>query len=101
VIVTGKTKATITKLAKESGRTISREVEHLIERALQYEEMMHAMRNTLEEIEKGSVEAALVRLGYTPLRHSHEGKSWKLWAEPGYPGIEHSGFKSSEQGEAQ
>ncbi|HEY2534308.1 MAG TPA: hypothetical protein VGJ20_41395 [Xanthobacteraceae bacterium] len=64
VIVTGATKAIITKAAKESGRTISREVEILIEKALQYDRMFEDMRMTAEEIAHQSEEAALRRRGY-------------------------------------
>jgi len=95
VIVTGATKATIAKAAKESGRTISREVEHMIERCLQYDRMFKATGKMLKDIDHGdmeSVEAALWRRGFTPHRHIIEGKAWKLWTEPGFPGIERSGF---------
>jgi hypothetical protein len=40
VIVTGDIKAIIAKRAKESGRTISRELEMMIERLLQYEQIV-------------------------------------------------------------
>ena len=95
VIVTGETKTTITEAAKESGRTISREVEHMIERCLQYDAMFKATARTLQDIDQGdmpSVEAALWRRGFTPHRHVVEGKAWKFWTEPGFPGIERSGF---------
>jgi len=81
--------------SQNSGRSISREAEHLIERALAYDRMMDAMRTNLAEIEKGNVEAALHRLGYTPIRTAHG----KLWAPPGYPGIERSGFEPWQPGE--
>jgi hypothetical protein len=45
-----------------------------------------------------NVEAELVRLGYVPIRHP-SGK--KLWAEPGFPGIERSGFVAAEPGEVE
>ena len=40
VIVGGKTKARLLKAMKESGRTISREVEHLIEKAHAYDDVV-------------------------------------------------------------
>ena len=92
VIVTGKTKKLIDEAARASGRTISREVEHLIERALAYDAMLKAMQTTQDEMKKGNVEAELVRQGYTLIRHPHEGKTWKLWAEPNFPDIKRSGF---------
>jgi hypothetical protein len=78
--------------AKASGRTQSQEAEMLIERCLTYDQMMETMRTTLDEIEKGSVEAALWRKGYRPKREVIDGKIWKSWAPPGYPGIESGGF---------
>jgi hypothetical protein len=67
VIVTGATKKIITDAAKASGRTISREVEILIEKALQYDRMFADMRMNAEEIAKQSEEAALRRRGYEPV----------------------------------
>ena len=101
VIVTGETKTLITQAAKASGRTISREVEHLIERALHYDRMLNSMRTTLGEMEKSNVEAALWRQGFTPVRPLKDGQPlakegggyWTVWAEPGYPGIQRSGFE--------
>jgi hypothetical protein len=43
VIVGGNTKARLVKAMQQSGRTISREVEHLIEKALAYDDMLRAM----------------------------------------------------------
>jgi hypothetical protein len=97
VIVAGTTKKLIVEQAKISGRSISREAEHLIERAVAYDKIMKAMSNTLEELRQGSVEAVLFRLGYVPIRDAATGK--KAWAEPGYPGIERSGFESWKPGE--
>jgi hypothetical protein len=42
VRVTGKTKARLLKAMNESGRTISREVEHLIEKAFIYDDFVAA-----------------------------------------------------------
>src|SRR5256885_3024959 len=93
VIVGGKTKALLLAAMKESGRTISREAEFLIEKALVYDSTLAAMKRTLEEIEKDNVEAALWRKGWRPVRETDkDGKIWKLWAQPGYPGIESSEF---------
>jgi hypothetical protein len=92
VIVTGETKAVIDAAAKASGRTISREVEHLIERALGFEHMFESMRTTLAQIESGSITSALRRKGYTPVRTPHG----EAWLPPTYP-IEKSGFISPEE----
>jgi hypothetical protein len=97
VIVAGPTKKAIVESTKASGRSISREAEHLIERALAYDRILAAMGTTLEKIKEGNLEAELWRSGYTPIRTPHG----KLWAPPGYPGIERSGFVAAEPGEVE
>jgi hypothetical protein len=87
VVVVGETKAIIAKAAMESGRTISREVEHMIERCLQYDRTLAAMGKTFEEIRQGNLEAALLRDGYTVERRTIDGRIWKSWREPGYPPV--------------
>jgi hypothetical protein len=96
VIVGGKTKALLLKAMQESGRTISREAEHLIEKALAYDDMLAAMKRTLEDIRRGNLEAALHRDGYPMQRQVIDGKAWKVWAEPGFPGAQTSGFGDPE-----
>jgi hypothetical protein len=91
LVVTGETKMLVTRAAKASGRTVSSEAEHLIVRALQYDHLLQSMRTTLEEMERTNIDAVLVRKGYTPIRSA----KGKLWAEPGYPGIQRSGFEES------
>lgn len=49
VIIGGDTKARLLKAMKKSGRTISREVEHLIEKALAYDDWVEAARRTKTE----------------------------------------------------
>jgi hypothetical protein len=97
VIVAGSTKKLIMEQATASGRSISREAEHLIERAVAYDRILKHMRSSLEEMEKGGVDAVLFRLGYTPIRDAATGK--KAWAEPGFPGIQRSGFEAWKPGE--
>jgi hypothetical protein len=93
LLVRAEIKRLVDERAKASGRTQSQEAEMLIERCLTYDQTMEAMRTNLAQMEKGSVEATLWRLGYRPVRTvSEDQKIWKLWAEPGYPGIESSGF---------
>ena len=89
--VRAEVKALVDREALKTGRTQSQEAELLIERCLQYDRTLAAMRMTLADMEKGSVEAALFRLGYTPIRTIKDGKAYKLWAEPGFP-VERSGF---------
>ena len=65
VIVGGNTKACLLKSMKESGRTISREVEHLIEKAHAYDDVVATVTRApgpphpgdLKEIERRNVEA--------------------------------------------
>jgi hypothetical protein len=85
-------KRRLIEAAQEHGRTLSAEGEVWLERLLTYESTFAQMRKNLEDIEKDSVEAALWRIGYRPIRTTIDGKVWKSWAEPGYPGIESSGF---------
>jgi len=92
--VTAKTKRIIDQRARVSRRTQSQEAEYLIESALQFERTLKAMGSTMAAIEGQNVDAALFRRGYTPIRHLHEGKAWKLWAEPGFPGVERTAFVS-------
>jgi hypothetical protein len=89
-------KRLIDSLAQASGRTQSQEAEYLIERALQYDRTMASMRTTLEKIEHDSIEAALYRKGWRPTRYLHTDK--KMWAEPGFPGIERGGFMPEDEG---
>jgi hypothetical protein len=98
VIVGGKTKAHLLRAMKDSGRTISREAEYLIEKALTYDNWLAAQKRTLEEMERGNVEAALHRLGYPMQRQIIDGKVWKVWAEPGHPQAQQpSGFQEQTQ----
>ena len=45
----------------------------------------------LEEIQRRNVEAELARLGYPMQRRIIDGKVWKTWAEPGFPGTQAGG----------
>ena len=95
LLVRAEIKHLVDERAKASGRTQSQEAEMMIERCLTYDQTLEAMGTTLADMQKDSVEGALRRLGYTPMRVPNEDKPdrpWKLWAEPGYPGIERSGF---------
>jgi hypothetical protein len=87
VVVVGATKAVIAREAKKEGRTISRQVEVMIERCLQYDRTLAAMGKTFEEIKQGNLEAALFRDGYTVERRMIDGRIWKKWREPGYPPV--------------
>jgi hypothetical protein len=84
-------KRAIDQAAQKNGRTQSQEAEHWFERLLTYEATLKRMQTSLAEMERGSVEPVLWRLGYTPVRTRIDGKIWKLWAPPGFP-AERSGF---------
>ena len=92
LLVRAEIKQLVDERAKASGRTQSQEAEIMIERCLIYDQTMEAMRATIADMQKGNVEATLWRLGYTPVREWREGKVWKKWAEPGFPGVERGGF---------
>jgi hypothetical protein len=100
VIVGGDTKARLLKAMQQSGRTISREAEHMIQKALAYDEMVATLKrmpgpphpDDLKEIRRSSLEAELHSLGYPMQRRIINGKAWKTWAEPGFPGAQTSGF---------
>jgi hypothetical protein len=85
-------KRLIDERAQVNGRTQSAEAEAMLERLLMLEETLETMRTTLSEIESGSVDAALKRRGYVPVRSPHG----TIWFPPGYPQIEHSRFVSQE-----
>ena len=78
VIVSGKTKALLLKAMQESGRTISREAEHRIEKSFIYDEWLAGQKRTLKELEGGNVEAELLRLGYPMQRRIIDGKVYKV-----------------------
>jgi len=92
VLVRADIKKAIDKAAQKSGRTQSQEAEHWFERLLTYEATLKRMQTNLAEMEKGGVESVLWRLGYSPDRVMIDGKAWKRWREPGFPGAERSGF---------
>jgi hypothetical protein len=95
VIVAGPTKKVLVEATKASGRSISREAEHLIERALAYDRLLEAMRvRGFEQLIKNELRKA----GYVPVRDPATGKF--AWHEPGHPVIAgHSGFVVAEPGE--
>jgi hypothetical protein len=92
LLVRAEIKRLVDERAKASGRTQSQEAEMLIERCLAYDQTLEAMRTNLEEMAEDRFEAALRRRGFRPTLKMIDGKIWKSWAEPGYPGIESSGF---------
>jgi hypothetical protein len=71
--------------ADAARRSVSEEIEARLERLAAYDSVLAAMGSSLDRIKAGSLEAELWRSGFVPIRHPG-GK--KLWAEPGYPGIE-------------
>jgi hypothetical protein len=85
--VTAEVKRHIDSAARASGRTQSQEAEHLIERALQYDQVLTAMDTTVAEIDEGNVDRAMRRREYRPMQTRHG----IVWVPPGYP-IEQSGF---------
>jgi hypothetical protein len=99
LLVRPEIKRLVDKLATANGITQSAQGEMLIEQGLAVRQVLDAMGKEMEEIERGNVEMALRRKGYTPIYTVKDGKEWKLWAEPGYPGIQTSGFEAWQPGE--
>jgi hypothetical protein len=96
VLVAAGTKAIIAEAARASGRSLSREAEALIERALAYDRQFQAMGTSLEQIKQGNLEIELRKAGYMPIR----GPRGTAWLEPGHadhPG--RSGFVEWSTGE--
>jgi hypothetical protein len=85
LLVRPQIKRLVNRLATANGTTQSAAGELLIERGLAVQTVLDAMGKTLEEVERGNVEAALWRLGYRPHREMIDGKVWKSWCEPGHP----------------
>jgi hypothetical protein len=91
LLVRAEIKHLVDERAKASGRTQSQEAEAMIERCLTYDQTLEAMRTTLADMQKDSVEAALFKFGYTAIRVPKPDRVWKVWAEPGFPGFERGG----------
>jgi len=87
VIVTGATKAVIARAAKNEGRTISRQVEHMVERCLQYDRIFAAMGRSAEEIQQGNLHAALLRAGFSAERLRVGDKTFMTYRSPGHPAV--------------
>jgi hypothetical protein len=83
--------------ADAARRSVSEEVEHRIERLAALDGALAAMRTDVAQIAKNNFEAELWRRGYTPVRQP--GHDMKLWAEPGFPSIQRSGFEAWAPGE--
>jgi hypothetical protein len=81
VIVTGDVKAIVARRAKKSGRTISREVEMMIERLLQYEQAFDQMKTSIEELRRNGVDSEFRRQGYMSVATAHG----NIWFPPGLP----------------
>jgi len=94
LVVTAETKRRINAATQDSGRSLSAEIELLIEQALTYATVLSAMNTSVQEIAKGKIEAEFRKAGYTAV-HSPHGK---IWLPPGYP-IERGGFKAIEDKE--
>jgi hypothetical protein len=84
--VTAEVKRHLDSAHRMSGRTQSQEAEHLIEKALAYDEMLDAMRTTVAEIDRGSVEAALRHRNW---RRDEKGR----WSPPEVHGLPPNGFQ--------
>jgi hypothetical protein len=93
LLVRAEIKAHVDGLARASGRTQSQEAEMLIERCLHYDRMLETMRTTLADIERGNIEAAFRRAGFTPVR-TPDGDN--IWVPASYE-IKRSGFVQEDE----
>jgi hypothetical protein len=91
LLVRAHIKREIDKAAQKSGRTQSQEAELWFETKLAYDCAFKAMGKTATEIQRGNLEAALFRAGYTVERIMIDGRIWKSWREPGYPAVVNDG----------
>jgi hypothetical protein len=90
LLVRAEIKRELSKRADGAGHTLSREGELWLEELLNYRALFQRMGQAVQDIEKGAVDAALSRRGYTRLRTppNHE-----AWFSPGHPhGPQSSGF---------
>jgi hypothetical protein len=78
--------------ADRNRRSVSEQVEAMVERAVAYDQMLEAMRTSVAEIERGAVEAAFRRAGYTPV----SSRFGRVWYPPGFP-LEGSGFIAEDE----
>jgi|GEM_PF-3642767 len=74
--VTAQIKDLLDAQAKASGRTQSQEAEMMIERAIQYDRTLTAMKTTLEGIQRGNIETALREAGWRSFPVRGGGKAW-------------------------
>jgi hypothetical protein len=97
ILVAAETKAIIAKAAEASGKSLSREAEALIERALTYDRQFQAMGTSLEQIKQGNLTVELLKAGYVPLRDPAGNVTWLPPGHPANPG--RSGFEEIKPGE--
>jgi len=79
---TKETRDRLEKAAAESGRSLTQELEFQLERALQFDRTLAAMNKTVEEIQRGNLEAELMRQDYSFERTEYG----RIWFPPGFPG---------------
>ena len=84
---TKETRDRLEKAAADSGRSLAQELEFQLERVFHYDHVFENMKRSIEEIQKGNLEAELHRAGYIH-RYTEYGDAW---LSPGHPG-ERSGF---------
>jgi hypothetical protein len=95
--VTAEMKNLIDQEARRSGRTQSQVTELLLEKAITYERVVSGLNTTLEQIQRGHLEAALRADGYRAV-HSPYGD---IWLPRDYPLGQRSGFKPWDEGEVE
>jgi hypothetical protein len=101
VRVSGQVKSALARRAKENGRSLSSEIEHMIERVAELDQWLEAMRTSLAELERTAPEGWLRRQGYTSIPYGWvEGgttKTAKVWFPPNFPIDKFFGFPTVEE----
>jgi len=87
VIVSSEMKDKIAQMALDRGQSMGQVCEQLLDRAFYLDRMLDSMNQSIEQIRRGSIEAAFRREGYTPVRSPYG----SVWVPKEYP-IERSRF---------
>lgn len=89
VRVNGQVKSALARRAKENGRSLSSEIEHIIERVAELDRWLEAMRTSLGELERNAGDDVLRRKGYTAIpcawKSGTDAVSADVWFPPGFP----------------
>jgi hypothetical protein len=85
--VSGQVKSALARRAKENGRSLSSEIEHIIEGFAEHGRLLEVMRTSLAELERTAPDDVLRRKGFTavPWASGTDAVTAKVWFPPGFP----------------